>query len=318
MQQNLPNTFFTEPPHWTWLIVLYFFIGGIAGGSFFIASMLYLFGRPVDRPLVRLGYYVAFVGAVISGILLIIDLDRPLRFWHMLFESETGRIMFKYWSPMSVGAWGLLIFGAFATLAALGAATEDRRFGWEPAGNLARGALGAIVAVVGGIMGFFLAGYTGVLLAVTNRPVWADSSWLGILFLFSAASTAAATLILLARRRAVADPSLARLAQFDTWALILELVVLVIFLVTLGGAASVFVRGPWWGILLLLGVVVLGILAPLAIGFGWRTRFGWLSRLDDRPATAAVLVLIGGFLLRVVTIMSSEGMRVVGTRVVGP
>ena len=198
MQTALPSTFFTEPAHWRWWIVLYFFIGGIAGGSFFIASILYLFGRPVDRPLVRLGYYVAFVGAVISGILLIVDLTRPLRFWHMLFESETGRLMFKYWSPMSVGAWGLLIFGVFATLAALGAATEDRRFRWEPAGNLVRGTLGAIVAVVGGVMGFFLAGYTGVLLAVTNRPVWADSSWLGILFLFSAASTAAATLVLLA------------------------------------------------------------------------------------------------------------------------
>jgi hypothetical protein len=31
-----------------------------------------------------------------------------------------------------------------------------------------------------------------------------------------------------------------------------------------------------------------------------------------------VLVLIGGFLLRVVTIMSSEGVHVVGNRVVGP
>lgn len=318
MQQHLPNTFFTEPPDWTWLIVLYFFIGGIAGGSFFIASLLYLFGRPVDRPLVRLGYYVAFVGAIISGILLIIDLRRPLRFWHMLFESQTGGIMFKYWSPMSVGAWGLLVFGLFATLAALGAASEDRRFRWEPAGSLVRGTLGTIVAVVGGIMGFFLAGYTGVLLAVTNRPVWADSSWLGILFLFSAASTAAATLILLARRSAVSDDALGGLALFDKWALVLELVVLVIFLITLGGAASVFLRGPWWGVLLLLGVIVLGILVPLASGFGWRTRVGWLSRLDDRPATAAVLVLIGGFLLRIVTIMSSEGVRVVGNRVVGP
>ena len=97
----MTDTFFTAAPHWRWLIVLYFFIGGIAGGSFFIASILYLFGRPTDRPLVRLGYYVAFVGAVISGLILIIDLHRPLRFWHMLFESKTGGIMFKYWSPMS-------------------------------------------------------------------------------------------------------------------------------------------------------------------------------------------------------------------------
>ena len=69
----MPDTFFTVPPEWTWWIILYFFIGGIAGGSFFLASILYLVGRPADRPLVRLGYYVALIGAAVSGILLIVD-----------------------------------------------------------------------------------------------------------------------------------------------------------------------------------------------------------------------------------------------------
>jgi Ni/Fe-hydrogenase subunit HybB-like protein len=144
---------------------------------------------------VRLGYYVAFIGAVISGLLLIIDLGRPLRFWHMLFESETGRPMFKYYSPISVGAWGLLLFGLFAFLAAVGSAADEGRIGWGR--PLARGPVMTVIAIVGGILGFFLAGYTGVLLSVTNRPVWADSNWLGILFLISGASTAAALLALL-------------------------------------------------------------------------------------------------------------------------
>ena len=29
----MPDTFLTAAPHWRWLIVLYFFIGGIAGGG---------------------------------------------------------------------------------------------------------------------------------------------------------------------------------------------------------------------------------------------------------------------------------------------
>ena len=85
----MPDTFYTTPPEWTWWIIFYFFIGGIAGGCFFIASILYLFGRPEDRPIVRLGYYIAFIGAVISGILLILDLGKPMRFWHMVLESKT-------------------------------------------------------------------------------------------------------------------------------------------------------------------------------------------------------------------------------------
>ena len=306
----MPDTFYTLPPHWTWWIIFYFFIGGIAGGSFFLASIMYLFGRPGDRPIVRLGYYVAFIGAIISGILLIVDLDRPLRFWHMLFQSETGRPMFKSWAPMSVGAWGLLLFGLFAFLAALGAAHEDGRIRWGPAGAVARG-LGTLVAIGGLLTGFFLAGYTGVLLAVTNRPVWADSSWLGVLFLFSAASTAAATLILLARRRRIGDAAaLDGLARFDKWALILELVAIVIFLITLGAAARAFLS--IWGVLLLLGVIGAGILLPLAMGMGWVRRWA------NRPVMAAGLVLLGGFLLRVVTLLSSEQVTVAGHRVISP
>jgi formate-dependent nitrite reductase membrane component NrfD len=308
--QHFPDTFYTVPPEWTWWIVFYFFIGGIAGGSFFLASLLYLFGRPADRPLVRLGYYVAFIGAVVSGILLILDLHRPLRFWHMLIESNTGNLMLKAWSPMSIGSWGLLFFGLFAGLAALSAAREEERVRRGPAFLVATG-FRTVVAIVGGFLGFFLAGYTGVLLSVSNRPVWADSPLLGMLFLISAASTAAATLILLGRRRDAVDAaSLGKLADFDKWALVLELVVLILFLITLGAAAQVFLSA--WGVLLLLGVIGLGILLPLGIGLGW------IRRWSGRPVMAAGLVLVGGFLLRVATLFSSESVTTAGARVITP
>jgi protein NrfD len=306
----VPDTFFTTPPDWRWWIILYFFIGGIAGGSFLLASLLYLLGRPADRPLVRIGYYVAFWGAVLSGIFLILDLHRPLRFWHMLIESNTGNPMFKAWSPMSVGAWALLLFGLFAALAALASAREEERVRWGPA-FVIRSGFRTAVAILGGIFGLFLAGYTGVLLSVSNRPVWADSPMLGLLFLVSAASTAAATLIVLGRRRERVDAiSLGKLAEFDKWALVLELIAIVAFLVTLGAAIKVFLSV--WGFLLLVGVIGLGIVLPLAMGLGWVRR--WTAT----PATAAGLVLVGGFLLRVVTLLSSEQVRIAGSRVLTP
>lgn len=309
----MPDTFFTRPAHWQWLIILYFFIGGIAGGSFLIAAILHLFGRAADRPIVRLGYRIAFFGAIISGILLTVDLNRPLRFWHMLIESETGRPMLKSWAPMSVGAWALLLFGFFAFLAWLGVRHEEGRLTWAPARRLAVGPLATFIAVVGGLAGFFLAGYTGVLLSVTNRPVWADSNWLGILFLLSAASTAAATLILLARRRALADDlAVESLARFDKWVLVLELVVLVIFLISLGSAIRAFLNA--WGVVLLLFVVGAGILLPLAVGFGRVTRW---REWTFTPGTAAGLVLFGGLMLRIVTLLASEQVWVAGHRVVG-
>jgi formate-dependent nitrite reductase membrane component NrfD len=311
----MPDTFFTASPHWTWWIILYFFVGGIAGSAFFLASLLHLFGRPADRPLVRLGYYLAFAGAVLSGFLLTIDLDRPERFWHMLIQSNTGRPMLKPWEPMSVGSWGLLLFGLFAFLAALAAASEDRPnvrlLQAAPVRALRRPRPSAAIAVLGSIFGLFIAGYTGVLLAVTNRPIWADSTLLGLLLLVSGASTGSAALILLAIWRRSGHPaSLDWLGWFDRRALMLELLVLILFLVSLGSVARVFLG--WWGLVLLLGVIGIGILTPLLL----ERRTG--RHAPSRLVRSASLVLLGGFLLRVVVLLSSNGIHVLGSGVTGP
>jgi protein NrfD len=311
----MSDTFFTAAPDWTWWIVLYFFVGGIAGTAFLLAAILDLTGRPADRPTARIGYYLAFIGALISGFLLTVDLDRPLRFWHMLIESNTGNPMFKPWVPMSVGSWGLLLFGLFSFLAALASFSEEReRPRWlqsAPVRFLRRRGPSIAIAVLGSIFGLFLAGYTGVLLAVTNRPAWADSSLLGLLFLVSGASTGAAALILLGIKRQVANPAtLGWLSWFDRRILILELIVLVIFLISLGSVARVFLS--LWGVLLLVGVVGIGILWPLFLERGARTHG------TRQLVRSASLVLVGGFLLRVAVLLSSEQIHVLGSGITSP
>jgi len=295
------STLFTAPPEWQWLIVFYFFLGGIAGGAYFLAVLIDLFGDPLDRPLARLGYLIAFPVTVVCGLLLILDLQRPLRFWHMLLQSETLRPMLKTWSPMSLGSWALLLFGGFAFVSFLAALADDGRGRWPRLAVLRPpGVLGTLVALIGGVLGFFIAGYTGVLLTVTNRPIWSDTSLLGLVFLISGASTAAALLALLGRRRArTSVTGLHALERFDSLMLVLELIALVALVVSLGSMARVWLSA--WGALLVVGVVAGGIVAPLLL---YRRSL----RLGDLSGTAAaVLVLLGGFLLRVVIIMSSEG-----------
>src|SRR5262245_21872853 len=120
----MPSTLFTAPPEWHWLIIAYFFIGGLARGCYFLAVLIDFFGRPSDRPLARLGYLVAFPAVVVSGLLLTLDLGKPLRFWHMLLQSERGGLMWKPWSPMSAGSWALLLFGAVTFISFLAALSE--------------------------------------------------------------------------------------------------------------------------------------------------------------------------------------------------
>jgi protein NrfD len=303
--QGIPSdTFYTGPPHFRWWIILYFFVGGISGGALLVASLLRLFGTREDTHFIRLGVYISFIGCVISAILLVLDLGVPLRFWHMLVQDNTGRPMFKWWSPMSVGAWGLLVFGFFSFLATLRALWDDRRLTWSTLEFLQKPPITIFGAVGGIIGGLFLAGYTGVLLSVTNRPIWADSSWLGLLFLLSGISTSVAALLLASRWRGIRVRSTEeRLARFDRITLMLELAVLVIFVVSLGSVAKAFLNA--WGVLLLLGVIGVGIVMPLRMG----------RDAAHNVATASILVLFGGFVLRVVVLLGSEQIHVAGSQV---
>src|ERR1051326_6816747 len=93
-----------KPPVWTWEIPVYFFIGGIAGMSALIALASALFHH---LDVARMSILLAVIGAIVSPVLLTMDLGRPRLFLNMLR-------VFKYKSVMSIGAWLLTFFGACA------------------------------------------------------------------------------------------------------------------------------------------------------------------------------------------------------------
>src|SRR5260370_21743590 len=98
-----------------------------------------------------------------------------------------GPFHLKPFSPMSVGAWGLLGFSFFAFLAALDVFLEDR-------GGRSMKRLRVVVGVVGGLFGFFIAAYPGVLLGATARPLFISAHWLRAPFPVVAASPRGAAL----------------------------------------------------------------------------------------------------------------------------
>jgi formate-dependent nitrite reductase membrane component NrfD len=291
----MSSTFFTASPHWEWLIVTYFFLGGLAGGSYFLATLLDLFGR--DRRLVRLGYLIAFPLVSLCALVLTVDLGRSERFWHMLIQSETLRPMMKIYSPMSLGAWALLCFGGCTFLSFVAVLAERGWLHWSVLRRLSPPAVaGRLLAVIGTLLGLYVAGYTGVLLAVTNRPIWADTTLIGLTFVISAGSTSAALLIVLGAASGISGEGMLALERFDGRALVLELVAIVALVASLGRIAMVWVNG--WGLLLAL-MVLGGIALPLVLR--WR-----LPARSSRWPIGPVLVLLGGLVLRAVIVLSAR------------
>ena len=230
---------------------------------------------------------------------LIVDLERPERFWHMMFQSErvhealaagwplggwgamlTAPIL-KWWSPMSIGAWAITAFGAWSFLSFLATFWNPRPVAWLVGPNL----FGHAFHIVGSGLGFFVASYTGVLLAATNQPLWSVSEWIAPLFLTSATSTAIAIFLLLAR--GISQETCDRLERADLWALGLELFLFLIFLASLGGLLPMALT-TWQGWILVAGTLVAGLLFPLGLHL-----FG-----NRRVTLAALFGLAGGFMLR--------------------
>lgn len=139
-----------KPPVWTWEVPAYLFVGGLAG----MAAVLGFAAVVVrgDLALARDALRLAVAGALVSPVLLVLDLGRPARFLAML------RVV-KLRSPMSVGVWTLALFSPAAI--ATGAAVE---LGWT--------GFAAVAGVAAALLGLLLATYTGVLLAATAIPAW--------------------------------------------------------------------------------------------------------------------------------------------------
>jgi formate-dependent nitrite reductase membrane component NrfD len=273
-----------KPPVWTWEVPLYFWFGGIAAGSSFVALACDLAG---DRRSAITARKVSMAALVPAPPLLIMDLGRPARFANML------RLL-KPRSPMNLGAWCLTAFGATGAAALV---ADELRMG--RAGR----ALGAVNAGLGGYLG----SYTGVLLGVTAVPLWARSRlFLGPIFVATATATGASAtrLALVASGLPPGHRTRTALGTVETGAMLTELLLSTVNARRLGplgdaletGHAGRLFRSAKWAVrtgvgLRLLrkrgGVKVHHVASVLYLAAGLAFRFAWveagrISAADDR------------------------------------
>ena len=176
-----------QAPVWKWEIALYFWFGGISGGSYALGRMADRFGGGRFKRFGEYASYIAFGALLPSPPLLIYDLGDPKRFHHMLR-------VFKPSTPMSLGSWILSAYSLPATAETLRQLTVNRLMSTRQAKRFEAGpvnaALRAANDLAGVPLGLGLAGYTGVLLSCASTPLWCKNTWIGPLFSSSAIATA--------------------------------------------------------------------------------------------------------------------------------
>jgi len=150
-----------RPPVWTWEIPVYFFVGGFSG----MAAVISLVALTCDRGDVGMtALLVAAIGAILSPVLLTLDLGRPRLFLNMLR-------VFKYKSPMSLGAWIVFAFGTCVIPGLIALELHTQHMFGDGMDHFLKILAGLLV---GGsaCLGVLLATYTGVLLGATVIPAW--------------------------------------------------------------------------------------------------------------------------------------------------
>jgi protein NrfD len=286
---------------WGWEIPVYLFLGGLVAGMMVISGYFIFTGR------YRNTQCVCYVLPALSIILLtlgmfalFLDLEHKPFFWRLYTTFEIR-------SPMSWGAWILLLVypalvASFilrippplrARFPGLGALTEKLH-----ARPVLIKVIGAANALLGGLLGI----YTGILLsALGARPLW-NSGLLGPLFLISGMSTAAAFVHMIARER----DERVMLAKADNGFLVIELVLIILFFVSLVSttqvhmdAAALFFGGPYTAVFWVF-VVGLGIVVPLFI-----QMLAVNHRIHHQPL-APILVIAGGVILRFVIVSAGQ------------
>jgi len=259
-----------KPPVWTWEIPLYFFFGGMAGMSAVIASGA-IGLHHVD--LARASMWLAAIGgAVLSPILLIMDLGRPHLFLNMLR-------VFKHRSAMSMGAWILSAFGACVVPGLVALELHAHHFFPGALDQLLRIAAGIFI-LGSAIFGTLLATYTGVLIGATAIPAWfLHRTLLPIHFGTAGLGSAAGLLELLGHR-------IPALNVLGVYAAVVETALLIWLSVDKHGVADRAIHEHGTGWLIRVGEVLTG---PLAL----------VLRFFSFIPFAAISFLIGALVSRV-------------------
>jgi len=290
---------------WNWEVATYLFMGGLTAGIMIFAALMTIRKKGEIAPFTATR--LALLAPIILSIgmtTLFLDLEHKL-FVHRFYAS------FHVTSPMSWGAWILIVVYPISVLQILSTVrsgypslalfVDKLRIGRLATDWCERNGTQIAFAVLP--FAVALAIYTGILLsAFAARPFW-NSGVLGILFLVSGMSTAAALVVLVARQRSERE----LFTRLDLVLIFAEIGLVLLAIISLASGSGQHLRalqlimgGPYtlvfWVLFVGIGLLIPALLEILEI-----------SGINKSLALLApVLVLVGGYALRQVVMDAGQ------------
>ena len=273
-------------------IATYFYLTGLSAGSFIISTMAYGFGMVRFKPLGKIGVVMATCLLIIAPMILLIDLEQPLRFWHLI-------IYLRITSPITWGTFLLslypmncMVYGYFMFKGDL---KKTKIFG-----------------LIGIPLALLVHGYTGFILALGKARVLWNTAIMPPIFLVSAMVSGLALMILVViikdfiiqRGKEPNRDLIYALGKFLVASIALDLILIGIDLSVLltstteaYKAALMLLDGSFSS--LFLGVeILLGAILPLSLLLSPFTK-RWIPGY----AVASVLVMVGIFAMRCIMVI---------------
>ena len=246
------------------LIAIAFFLGGVCGGLY-LASLFF------DS---MLGMFIAWLLALLMGIVDMGHLSKPLRFWRMILKPRTSWI-----------SRGFILIWLFLGCAAIQLALSY----WAP------GTAETVFKVLAGIMAFGVAIYSGFVVGFVGAIKLWNSAIIPILFVIAGLAGGLAVLLLASIGEAAQSTDVAVVMRvvlvgyavfvaIYLWVTTYESAVArdSVMRIIQGSIAPIF-----W-----IGVVLLGIVIPIIILF--------VTSASAALGIAAVFAILGGVTLRYV------------------
>lgn len=276
-------------------IAMYFYMTGLSAGSFLLSTLAYGFGMAKYKPIGFLGLGMAVVLLVLAPLNLIIDLERPMRFWHLLPYLNVK-------SPITWGTFLLIIYPINGLIYGY--------FMYKGEFKLTR-----LFGLIGIPLAISVHGYTGFILALSKaRALW-NTALMPILFLVSAMVSGIAMMMIavaIKQRFFSADRRIHDEIIFDLGKMLGATILLDLFLIfsdvlvlqtadTEAHHAAMYILTGDFSPLFVGVELALGSLIPLVLLYVPR-----LKKKVGFQITAAVLVMIGILAMRYVMVIGGQ------------